>query len=243
MIDSADGGEVAFANLNYDALLMAAICRDYNHDLLRLDRRAVPKCLPLHHGRRLGTGASTLKARETAVPSPHAVAPPRALAWLHKPGNGRVYKLGIDDLRLMDYWTLWRQGRTDWFPVVVLTNQPGKAKLIREQPFSVPYEIFRQRLLTANSDRRHLPPRCGRLRDAAHSVERPERAAAGSLDHERAVAAHLSRRHARSATTVFWQGGLVKFLTFDTPGTTTHFVLCRLMRDSSAPPDVRQCGA
>jgi hypothetical protein len=77
IIDSADGGEVAFANLNYDALLMAAICRDYNHDLLRLGRRAVPKCLPLHHGRRLGTGASTPNAREAAVPSTHPVAPPR----------------------------------------------------------------------------------------------------------------------------------------------------------------------
>jgi hypothetical protein len=62
----------------------------------------------------------------------------------------------------------------------VLTNQPGKAKLIREQPFSLAYEIFRQRLLTANqlADRRHLPPRCGRLCDAAHGVEGPERAAA-----------------------------------------------------------------
>jgi hypothetical protein len=34
---------------------------------------------------------------------------------------------------------------------------------------------------------------------------------------------NLSRRHARSTTMVFWQCGLVKFLTFDTPGTTTHF--------------------
>jgi hypothetical protein len=81
----------------------------------------------------------------------------------------------------MDYWTLWRQGRADWSPVVVRTNQPGEGQADpRAAVLSLAYEIFRQRLLTANqlADRRHLPPRCGRLCDAAHGVEGPERAAA-----------------------------------------------------------------
>ena len=46
IVDAARGGEVAFGNLNYDALLMAALCNKYEHQLAaltngRLDSAAI----------------------------------------------------------------------------------------------------------------------------------------------------------------------------------------------------------
>jgi hypothetical protein len=149
VIMSAEGGEVTFANLNYDALLMAAMCREHNTDLCDLaDGRMQNRMHFITEdewatGRPLRTRGD-LPYRRLTLLHLHG-----SLAWLRSP-DGQVYKLAIDQLRLMDYWTLWRQGKTDWAPVLVLTNQPGKTRLIRQQPFVLAYEIFRQRLLTAD---------------------------------------------------------------------------------------------
>jgi hypothetical protein len=136
--------------LNYDALLMAALCREHNHELCDLGDGRFGSAY--HHiaedrlalGRPLRTRGN-LPYRRLTLLHLHG-----SLAWLRNPADKRIYKLAIEDLRHMDYWPLWGQGKTDWSPVVVLTNQPGKTKLIREQPFALAYEIFRQRLLTAS---------------------------------------------------------------------------------------------
>jgi hypothetical protein len=132
IIDSADGGEVAVGNLNYDALLMAAMCRDHNHDLCDLaDGRRQRALYWITEdnwavGRPLRTDGN-LPYRRLTLLHLHG-----SLAWLRNPADDCVYKLGIEDLRRIDYWRLWRQGKTNWSPVVGLTNQPGKTKLIRE---------------------------------------------------------------------------------------------------------------
>jgi SIR2-like domain len=150
-IQSADGGEIMFGNLNYDTLLMAAICRGHNNDLCDLaDGRfnaAFHHITDEHfaYGRPLRTHGNLPYGRRITLVHLHG-----SLGWLRNPNDHQFYRMDIECLRQMDYWTLWRQGRTDWSPVVVLTNQTGKTQLIQEHPFSLAYEIFRQRLLTAN---------------------------------------------------------------------------------------------
>lgn len=72
-----------------------------------------------------------------------------SLAWLRGP-DGVVYRFDISSLRNRHYWKAWREGRTDWAPEVVLTNQPVKTSLVTQHPFSLAYRTFQRDLLTAD---------------------------------------------------------------------------------------------
>lgn len=151
IMDVSGGGDVTYGNLNYDSLLMAAICRMYDAQMCDMTdgRHAVEHKLITPEmgarGRPLRSRADLPMSRHVALVHLHG-----SLAWLREPSTGIIYRFDIDDVRSSHYWTAWREGRTDWSPVVVLTNQAGKSKLIKEYPFALGYDIFEQRLLTAD---------------------------------------------------------------------------------------------
>lgn len=151
VVDSAHGGEVTFGNLNYDSLVMAALCNLYESKMCDLtdgryglkDIEVVPN-FPMS-GRPLRTTGNMPMNRKIALLHLHG-----SLTWLHNPQNKQYYRFGIDDMRSGQYWTAWREGDTDWEPVVVLTNQTTKNTLVKQYPFSLAYRTFEQRLLTAD---------------------------------------------------------------------------------------------
>lgn len=152
IVIATNGGEVAFGNLNYDALLMAGCCSRQGPERFcdltdgrynKVEKLITPDAFA--YGRPLRTMGNLPLNREIALVHLHG-----SLAWLREPGTGRVYRFDMADLRDADYWTAWREGRTNWAPVVVLTNQTGKSKLIKQPPFDLAYDVFKQRLLTAD---------------------------------------------------------------------------------------------
>ncbi|BAK36605.1 hypothetical protein MLP_35910 [Microlunatus phosphovorus NM-1] len=151
IVNTAQGGEVTFANLNYDALLMAGLCSNYENAMCDLaDGRGgqIEKMISpdaVAHGRPLRTTANLPLSRHVTLIHLHG-----SLAWLREPRTGVVYRFNMADVRDANFWTRWREGSTDWSPVVVLTNQTGKTNLIKKDPFKLAYEVFYQRLLTAD---------------------------------------------------------------------------------------------
>jgi hypothetical protein len=71
-----------------------------------------------------------------------------SLGWLRNPRNGEVWRFALGDLRAAGYWEALRAGRTDWEPVVVLTDQ--KERAVAGWPFSLAYEAFGDRLSAAD---------------------------------------------------------------------------------------------
>lgn len=151
VIDSANGGEVTFGNLNYDALAMASLCNQYEHQMCDLTdgryRARVVEVVPdwSMEGRPLRSTANLPMSRKVALLHLHG-----SLTWLHNPSTNEYIRFRIEDLRDSEYWTAWREGLTEWEPVVVLTNQNSKNALVKEYPFSLGYKTFEHRLMMAD---------------------------------------------------------------------------------------------
>lgn len=71
-----------------------------------------------------------------------------SLSWLRDPDTGLVWSFELQDLREADYWQRWRDGRTDWAPEVLLTDQ--KEAGVLQDPFDLAYLLFRERLIEAD---------------------------------------------------------------------------------------------
>ncbi len=71
-----------------------------------------------------------------------------SLGWLRNPANrSEVWRFELGKLREIDYWEAWRRGKTQWEPVVVLTDR--KEKATATWPFSLAYDTLLHRLVTA----------------------------------------------------------------------------------------------
>ncbi|MBZ0116165.1 MAG: SIR2 family protein [Sandaracinaceae bacterium] len=70
-----------------------------------------------------------------------------SLGWL-RDARGEIWKFELGDLRTNNYWTEFAAGESDWQPVVILTDQ--KTAAVAEHPFSLAYDIFRERLTQAD---------------------------------------------------------------------------------------------
>lgn len=151
VINAASGGEVTFANLNYDGLLMAALCHGYQGSLCDLaDGRLAPRSLQITEdwpavGQPLRRSGNLPMGRRLTLLHLHG-----SVAWLRNPAEKQVYRFRLEDVRDSHYWDAWREGRTQWTPVVVLTNQTGKSRRVADHPFSLAYDLAKQRFLTAD---------------------------------------------------------------------------------------------
>lgn len=56
----------------------------------------------------------------------------------------------MEDVRQPSYWQSWRNGETEWEPVVILTNQDRKGSAVTDHPFQVAYSAFEKRLMEAD---------------------------------------------------------------------------------------------
>jgi hypothetical protein len=153
-VDAAGGGQVTIGNLNYDSLAMASLCDlfpgskwcDMTDGRFPHEGDVVPQWSSTLAGRRLRRSVSDFPSdRRVVLVHLHG-----SLTWLRSPHDGQVYRFSIDDLRRSGYWRSWREGQSPWTPEVVLTNQSVKDSVVKNYPFSLAYEMFERRLLTAD---------------------------------------------------------------------------------------------
>jgi SIR2-like protein len=151
LVDAAGPGRLTIGNLNYDSLVMAALSEAYQPNFCDLtDGRQDPEIHRIDRypasGRPLRTVQSFPMDRPIRLLHLHG-----SLAWLREPGtDGRVLRFDIGDLRRANYWDAYREGRTDWTPQVVLTNQASKTIEVTKYPYVLAYEAFYNKLLTAD---------------------------------------------------------------------------------------------
>lgn len=150
-VEAAHGGEVAIGNLNYDALVMAALCGSYSSQMCDLaDARFAEESVELVRG---GSLVSGRRLRTTGDLPPRRISLLHlhgSLTWLRRRTDNAYMRFPIEALRTSGYWTAWREGRTDWAPVVVLTNQASKTDLVTQYPFKLAYDLFFTRLLSSD---------------------------------------------------------------------------------------------
>lgn len=143
------GQAITVANLNYDNLVASSLLR-LDADMCDMARGSwTPPTFVVGNP---GVPATAFKLRTSADFFPAQVQLLHlhgSLAWLRSP-EGLVYKFEMDDLRASDYWRCWREGKSDWAPEVVLTNQSAKTNLVRRHPFSLGYDQFGRRLLSSD---------------------------------------------------------------------------------------------
>lgn len=136
----------AIGTLNYDGLVHAAA----------LDLHLSPADLstgynPAAHGVVAGQpdlhanklrNEDNLPSRDLEILNLHG-----SLGWLRS-SAGEIWKFELGDLRTQDYWNTFSTGQSSWDPVVILTDQ--KAPAVAERPFSLAYDVFRNRLALAD---------------------------------------------------------------------------------------------
>lgn len=154
VVESAKGSPVTFGNLNYDSLVMAALCDLFGRELCDMtDGLAFEQSfeivpgMPSVPGRSLRVVGNYPANRSVRLLHLHG-----SLTWLRQPGSMGplgVYRFNLDPLRSVRYWASWRDGKTLWTPEVVLTNQSTKDSLVGNYPFSLAYQSFYSRLLDA----------------------------------------------------------------------------------------------
>ena len=147
--------ELTVGTLNYDGLLHSGLMEAGTNvwgtttfeiaDLADGRHAAEATCevVPGRHllGHRLRSSAD-LPADRASLIQLHG-----SLGWLRHP-EGVIYRFSLPDLRDAAYWSERQAGRTEWEPVVVLTDRKDSA--VEGWPFSMAYSTFFGRLLTAN---------------------------------------------------------------------------------------------
>lgn len=150
-VTSAFAGNVAFGNLNYDTLLLAAlvtVCPTQLADMASGWRK-----LRLLDGSGTESEVPQLRVRASDFPTDRRVQ----LLHLHgsvtfwtDPAKSLFAKLSIDYLRDHEQWRSVRDNTTNIRPAVVLATQRDKSDHVKEPPFAVAYEVFRHRLELAD---------------------------------------------------------------------------------------------
>lgn len=145
-------GSVCVGNLNYDSLAMASLLDAAGSQMCDMVRGYGFESFDL-----LGDGTeivgSPMRPSVNDFPFDRRIKlvhPHGSLTWLKHPTTGKVYRFDIGDLRDLDFWAAWRDGKTEWEPQVVLTNQSAKSDLVTTQPFKLAYDVLYQHLLTAD---------------------------------------------------------------------------------------------
>lgn len=142
VVDSFDG-QVTFANLNYDTLLLSALLNVCQSDVADMG-----------HGYRK-VRVTTDSGRKVRVPALRASASDfpaeRRVRLIHLHGSVTFWsnrartifaKLDRGFLEAHDQWDSVRAQGTNIRPVVVLANQREKTAHVKEFPFSLAYEMF-----------------------------------------------------------------------------------------------------
>jgi hypothetical protein len=145
-------GKITVGNLNYDSLGMAGLLNVAGAEMCDMVFGYKPREFDI-----LGDGTSIVGARmRTAIGDfpldrrIRLVHPHGSLTWLRNPDTGRVYRFDIGDLRMLEYWAAWRDGKTEWEPQVVLTNQSAKSDVVARAPFKLAYDVLHDRLVKAD---------------------------------------------------------------------------------------------
>lgn len=134
---------LTIATLNYDTTIVSALIDDGRQKFCDLadprkaggfsDRPSSVKVYQLRREADFPPGRSKLLQLHGS------------LNWLHDKEKNRYIKFPIDELRGREVWKKWRDDEPDlrdWEPVVILTNQNRKEKLVSEYPFKLAYEAF-----------------------------------------------------------------------------------------------------
>lgn len=154
-ISSVTEGNVLLATLNYDQLLDSAILSSKYRTSDIASGQAVTKIrlnrTSNHEIQGLGIrnefdyadkgGWCWQENRRHTVLHLHG-----SLALVRNYRTGVISKCKMDDLRDQDFWRLYREDFTDFEPVVVLTNQHRKSRLVAMEPFRRAYSGLRIRL-------------------------------------------------------------------------------------------------
>lgn len=153
-------GRLTIATLNYDGLLHAALLEHVQRDDgwevgpsriasdLADGRSSAKGSHQLLTGSQPCEGQALRSIDDLLIERTALLQLHGSLAWLRDPVGGAVWKFRLDDLRRLDYWIRWRDGETDWEPVVVLTDQ--KTKAVTLEPFNLAYRAFETRLVAAD---------------------------------------------------------------------------------------------
>jgi hypothetical protein len=143
-------GEVAFANLNYDTLLLSALLAVCQADLADMGHGARYVKVKSSEGK---TDVPELRKRRSDFPKN------RRVRLLHLHGSVTFWsntertvfaKLDRGYLESHNQWDAVRTRQTNIRPVVVLANQRDKAAHVQEFPFSLAYEMFVESLEAAD---------------------------------------------------------------------------------------------
>lgn len=153
------GSKVTIANLNYDSLVMKALISEQDPKVCDMADGRVHKKIQrdivgegkkrVGHPLRAASDFDAEFMRKQRVLLLHLHG---SVSWLRSPepeDGGQVFRFKISTLRSDGFWAAWRAGRTNWEPVVVLTNQQHKSATVAEPPFSIAYDQFRERLKTS----------------------------------------------------------------------------------------------
>lgn len=142
-------GDVAFANLNYDTLVLSALVASFGRTFTDLAdaRLGVDRWIDDVEVRMLG-----LRQNMSDFPSDRRIRLLHlhgSLTFWHTPSSG-YRKIEVKDVRTHGLWKKIREGTTSARPLVVLANQHDKSGAVAEQPFKLAYQAYSESL--DNSD-------------------------------------------------------------------------------------------
>ena len=149
-IDSV-GGRITIGNLNYDALALASILGPYQQQVCNMAWGYKSQLFDLL-GNRINIAGYMLRTSTNDFPFDRRIRlvhPHGSLTWLRDPETGQDWSFSVEDLRMQDFWAAWRDGKTNWEPQVVLTNQSAKSELVKRAPFNLAYDVLYDRLVKA----------------------------------------------------------------------------------------------
>ncbi|MEU4162677.1 hypothetical protein [Actinoplanes sp. NPDC026670] len=139
----AAGDGCCLATLNYDNLLISGALSHFS-----LKKDLADGLEPVEFELTAGHTAKGFRLRTSPFIDSQAcavLALHGSLSWLRR---GTEYvKFGMPSLRYdPGFWADCIEQKTDWRPVVVLTNQSQKSMRVLEYPFSMAYQMFTERL-------------------------------------------------------------------------------------------------
>lgn len=146
---AASTANVTIGNLNYDSLVMSALL-SAGRDLCDMadGRSTATKCIG---GPQSIEGHPLRREQDFPRKKYLLLHLHGSVSWLRESGSGdHIYRFQMDDIRTCDFWKNYRDRKTAWSPVVVLTNQKAKSSLVSRWPFSLAYEAFYKRLVASD---------------------------------------------------------------------------------------------
>lgn len=141
VVDSFPTGNITFANLNYDTILMQGLS-PYYKELVDMADGPQPQEIDL-----FGTGPLPAHSMRVGVNFPRE----RRLRLVHLHGSltfwecedeAGLVKVKRNDVSQAQPWGALRAGATNVRPCVVLAKPEDKLEIIKESPYDLAYEVF-----------------------------------------------------------------------------------------------------